>query len=332
MTSLPGSRRAEWSFLGEAASGLGFAALGVAAAGPVPEEARRFFEDWLAAGRHGGMGYLERHRAQRIDPRHERMVPDASAVICAALPYASGAARGGFWDHVAAHARGRDYHATMRERLGSLARAIEDRYPECRWRVFVDTAPILERSWAVAAGLGTIGRHGGLIVPEVGARVVLGEIVCAGTPSPEGSPAAPRFEQCADCDRCVAACPTGAIGARGEIDARRCLSYQTIEHRGSEPPPEVGRTARLVFGCDECTAACPLESPSAETGLEEPQTLGPTTMTLERLVDAAPGEIEAILAGTCIERSGASIIERNARAIALRRGRSAPTITGTKEP
>lgn len=319
MCDPPGYRNADWSFLGEAAVAQGFAAIGVAPAGPVDAAAASAFESWIGAGRHGSMRYLERHRAQRADPRHESIVADADVVIVAALPYAAGAAEGGLWDWVAAHARGRDYHATVRERLTEIARAIEGRFQGCRWRVFVDTAPIMERTWATAACIGSIGRHGGVIVPGVGARVALGEIVCAGTPRPECPPPTARFQPCADCDRCISACPTGAIAESGVIDARRCLSYQTIEHREADPPPDIARRGRLVFGCDECTAACPLEIQGLPSGLESPPRRGPANLGLEHIRDAAPEELSAIIAGTCLERTGAQTIQRNARALATRK-------------
>ena len=319
MTDLPGHRNSTWSFLSEAAAEQGLAAIGVAPARPVEAGARGEFESWIEDGRHGSMRYLEDHRAQRFDPRHAGIVADAAVVISAALPYGAGAVQVGLWEWVAAHARGRDYHATVRERLTAVARAIERRFPDCRWRIFVDTAPMMERAWAAAAGIGSIGRHGGLIVPGIGARVVLGEIVCAGTPIPASTPPTARFGPCTDCDRCLAACPTGAIVGSGVVDARRCLSYQTIENRESEPPTDIASKAQLVFGCDECTAACPHENVTVPSRLEAPPRRGPSQLALEEIANASPAALKAIIAGTSLERTGAPTIQRNARAIALRK-------------
>jgi epoxyqueuosine reductase len=324
LSDLPGNRDAAWSFLARAAVEHGLAAIGVAPAGPVDAAVRQELASWLASGRHGSMRYLEKHREQRCDPRHPGIVADADVVVSAALPYASGAVSGGLWDWVAAHARGRDYHSTVRERLTAVARAIEQRYPSCRWRVFADTAPIMERAWAAAAGIGAIGRHGGLIVPGIGARVVLGEIVCADAPKPAKTPSVARFGPCDDCDLCLAACPTGALVGSGAIDARRCLSYQTIEDHAEDPPPDIARLASLVFGCDECTAACPHERATSPSGLEEPARRGPSTMDIAGIVDARPAELGSIISGTCLERTGVAVIQRNARAIAKRK----PAIKG----
>lgn len=318
MPDLPGHRDETWSFLGDAARQLGFVAVGTAPTGPVLDAARETFEAWIADGRNASMRYLDRHRDQRCDPRHPGIVDGAAVVICTALPYAAGATAGGLWDHVAAHARARDYHATVRERLEALARTIEVRFPNCRWRAFVDTGPLLERTWATVAGLGGIGRHGGLIVPGTGARVVLGELVCARVPAIAVPPPRPRFGTCDGCDLCVTACPTGAIGSDGTIDARRCLSYQTIEDRGPLPPPEIERAARLVFGCDECTAACPLERGDVDCGLDPPPEQGPPVMDPSAIAAADPEGLASLIAGTCLERTGAETIRRNARAVAAR--------------
>lgn len=304
-----------WGFLGRAARSRGFAAAGVAPAAGVPSPASAAYRAWLAAGRHAGMAFAGRGLGQRFDPRREEIVGGATAVVSAALPYGEGAARSGIWRHVAAHARGRDYHATVRERLSLLAADVVARFPGARCRVFVDTAPILERTWAALAGVGSIGANGALFVPGVGPRVVLGEIVCAGTPAPSPAGAADP-DPCTGCGACLAACPTGALAAPGVVDCRLCLSFHTIENTRSPIPEAVARHAALVFGCDACVSACPRAArPEPACGLEPPPVACPDGIGLGEIPAMDGPALSRLIAGTCLERTGAAVIGRNARIV-----------------
>jgi epoxyqueuosine reductase len=311
---LPGHAPAPWDFLVEAARELGFAAVGVAPAGPVPAPARAAFGDWLDRGLAADMEYLSHHRAQRWDPRHPRMLADASAIVCVALPYGVGSIRSGLWKYVAAHARSRDYHVALHERLAVLAGRIADAFPGSRWRTFVDTAPLLERSWAIAAGLGAQGRHGGLVVPGIGARVLLGEILCGDVPPPSIAGERP-IDPCGDCVSCAEACPTGAIVGQALVDARRCLSYHTIEQRRAPLDAQIRRKLKLVFGCDICTAVCPLERSGVHCRLEPPPHPGPATLGLAQIPDLEDTALGKLLEGTCLARGGPALVKRNARAL-----------------
>jgi epoxyqueuosine reductase len=323
---LPGNAPPPWDFLGEIARRLGFAAAGVAPAGAVPPAAAIAYDSWLARGLHADLAFAARGREPRRDPRHEGIVGGATAVVCVALPYGSGATDAGLWRHVAAHARGRDYHATIRSRLTALASEIAARFPGARHRSFADTAPLPERTWAVIAGIGSIGANGALFVPGTGPRVVLGEIVLSSVPVPDvrGEPLEP--DPCRRCGACAAACPTGALLEGGLVDCRSCVSYHTIENPRGEVPPAVRSSVRLVFGCDACTAACPrANAVEPACALEPPPRTGPDGVDLARIAEMPDAALAPIIGGTCLERTGAAAIRRNARfAIGARGDVSAP--------
>ncbi len=215
---------------------------------------------WLAAGMHGEMGYLERHAALREGPASaDGLLPGARSLIVVALSYhfpeegaVDGAARSR--GVVARYARGTDYHPLMWEKLRALAVWLKQEYgPDVGARGFADSGPIRERELAARAGLGWQGKHTNLISLELGNWFFLGALLTtlALTPDP---PVAPH---CGTCTRCLAACPTGAIVAPHTLDARRCISYLTIEHRGPIPRELRPLLGSRIFGCDDCLAACP---------------------------------------------------------------------------
>ena len=223
---------------------LGAVAVGCAEAAPVDDEVRRSYEQWIADGRHGSMAYLARYGDVRFDPR--RLLPGARTVISMAFPYRP--AGGYHHPHIADYALGMDYHRVLKRRMSELAEFIARNYG-AQSRICVDTAPILERYWAQKAGVGFLGRNRQLIVPGVGSGVFLGEVVTTLALEPD----APIAEGCGNCGRCIAACPGKALGLN-EFDARRCLSYLTIEHRG-ELPTDVC-FGDCVYGCDVCQRVC----------------------------------------------------------------------------
>ena len=244
---------------------LGFDLCGVAPAAPDTEDRRRY-DDWIARGRHGAMDYLARNGPARANP--DAVLPGARSVVCCALLYhtdhplsvdvAAEAGRG--W--VSRYGWGDDYHDVMRPLLKRLAAAIVAEAPGARVRACVDTAPLPERSLAWRAGLGWIGRNGALINERLGSFLVLGEVVT----DLDLAPDAPAQNRCGDCDRCLRACPGGALVAPAVVDARRCASYLTIEHRGAFGP-ETPRAAlgRNVFGCDICQDVCPWNAKAPHT-------------------------------------------------------------------
>ncbi|MGQ0618477.1 MAG: tRNA epoxyqueuosine(34) reductase QueG [Panacagrimonas sp.] len=248
---------------------LGFADAGVARLelGPDQEHLRR----WLDAGHHGSMAYMARGPELRTDPA--RLRPGTLSVISVRLPYwpADAADAGTVLAdsgraYISRYALGRDYHRVMRARLLKLARRIERLAGPHGHRVYADSAPILEKALARNAGLGWIGKHTLLIRRDHGSWFFLGELFTDLALPPDARPAAQNL--CGRCDACMRACPTQAIVAPYTLDARRCISYLTIEHHGSIPEDLRALMGNRIFGCDDCQLACPWNRdapPSAES-------------------------------------------------------------------
>lgn len=242
------------------AAHLGFAACGAAPALPLPEWRVRQRRQWLETGCHGEMDYLERNEEKRRDPR--LLVEGVQAIVSLALNYCPEKRFPAGTFRLARYAFGRDYHEVMKEKLRALMAAL-GLAPETDGRVFCDTAPVDEHYWAWRCGLGALGRHTQLIVPGVGTYCFLGELFL--TVPVEGLPEAPEYlpEQgsysrvCLHCRRCVEACPTGALSVDRGLDARRCLSYLTIERRGPLPDGIGEKMGDVIYGCDRCAEACP---------------------------------------------------------------------------
>lgn len=239
----------------------GFALTGIAPASPI--EHHRALIEWLSAGRHGEMAYLDEHLAQRIDPR--KKLVGAKSIICVADRYApqqSGpetvSPRSG---RVARYARGDDYHRVMKDRLHELCDALALEYPQHRFVACVDTAPVLEREHAQRAGIGYIGKNTMLIEPGVGSYLLLGEII---TTLPLEVNEVRLGDHCGTCTRCIDACPTQAI-TPWSIDATACLSYHTIELRGPIDETFHEALGDWVFGCDICQEVCPHNGPTPRT-------------------------------------------------------------------
>ena len=243
------------------ARGRGFALAGVAEATPVDHG--DYLRKWLAAGRHGEMGYLAEHLEKRIDAR--KLLPGARSVICVADRHASmdpadhddpapTPAAGQPLGRIARYAWGDDYHKVIKKRLHELADALRDRWPNETYRAAVDTAPILERDHATRARLGWIGKHTLLIHPRVGSWLLLSEIVTTLEIEPDA--AGPITDHCGTCTRCIDACPTDCIRPY-QLDASRCISYLTIEHRGPIDPSLHEPMGDWIAGCDICQQVCP---------------------------------------------------------------------------
>jgi epoxyqueuosine reductase len=237
-------------------SELGFSGLGVAGIELAEDEAQ--LRDWLARGQHGDMDWMARHGDKRSRPAE--LLPGTLRVISVRMDYGTGEDAAA-WDtladgeraYVARYALGRDYHKLMRARLQQLADRITADAGPFGYRVFVDSAPVLERALARNAGLGWIGKNACLIDKDTGSWFFLGEIY-TDLPLPVDPPASAH---CGTCTRCIAVCPTGAIIAPGRVDARRCISYLTIELKGAIPEALRPAIGNRIFGCDDCQLACP---------------------------------------------------------------------------
>jgi len=240
---------------------LGFSQIGITDVDVI--QAAERLDAWLASGHHGDMDYLQRHAALRADPA--RLVPGALRVITARMNYlprdstAEWARRE--FDRIAIpnaavvsiYARGRDYHRILRQRLQTLASRIELEVGRYGYRVATDSAPLLEVELARKAGLGWRGKHTLLLSQDAGSMFFLGEIV-TDLPLPVD---APTSDHCGSCARCIDICPTRAITAPYQLDARRCISYLTIEHRGSIPIELRPLIGNRIYGCDDCQLVCP---------------------------------------------------------------------------
>ena len=286
----------------------GFAAVGIAS--PKADLKADTFARWLEQGFHADMAYMARDVATRHRPTS--LVDGARSVICLAVSYAPAEQLTGD-AFVARYARGRDYHRACKQRAHRLMDRIRELEPTFEGRAFVDAGPIAERSLAAAAGLGWIGRNGCLIAPGLGSYVVLCEIVC-NLSLPADEPVAP---QCGDCDKCVQACPTGALHADGLVDARRCCSYLTIEHRGEIDPELQALMGDCVFGCDVCQAVCP-ENRDVPTG--DGELAGPRDvlrdLTVRRVLDWTEADWDTATRGSALRRATYEMWLRNARLVA----------------
>ena len=241
-----------------AAEEVGFASAAVCDARPTehPEALRA----WLAAGKHGEMRYLAERLDLLLDPA--RLLPGARSVVVVADRYHDGrpdrrtSPRLG---RVARYARGRDYHLVLRRRLERLVAAISPRLPGASWRICVDTAPLLERELAARSGLARIGKHTLAIARGLGSWILLGEVLTDALIAPSDPDPSP--DPCGGCTRCLDACPTRAI-TPFSVDATRCVSYLTIEHRGEIAESFHAPLGDWIFGCDVCQEVCPHNQPT----------------------------------------------------------------------
>ena len=247
---------------------LGFTACGFAKAEPVSDDVAGAIDQWTANGYHADMAYMERNRHLRLDPT--QLVPGCRTLIVTALNYYPKQPLPKEGYQIAYYAYGKDYHRVVKDKLHQLLAYIKTLAPEVEGRAFCDTAPLLERYWAVQAGLGFIGRNRQLIIPGRGSYFFLGVLAIGASPNPSQggglstamSEAPSPWERaggeapCLSCNRCLKACPTGALTPDG-IDCRRCLSYLTIEHRGAIPDEMARKLGSRIYGCDVCQQVCP---------------------------------------------------------------------------
>ena len=287
----------------------GFDLVGVAAAGPTP--GAEVLGDWLAEGFHGEMAYMARTAELRADPR--RVLPGCRSLVAVAMSYHSAlppsreAVRGGrVW--VSRFAWGRDYHKLLKKRLIRLGRTLERLSPGAGWRATVDTAPVAERAWAAAAGLGWLGRNTCLIHPRLGSELFLGILLTDLALEPDP----PATSHCGRCTACLDACPTAALVAPSMMDARRCIAYLTVEHRTEIDPALAPSMGAMVAGCDICQEVCPFNRRAA-AGLHPelapvPHRVAPRLGELEQLDEAGWREWRR---GSTLNRVSHSMLRRN---------------------
>jgi epoxyqueuosine reductase len=288
---------------------LGFDAVGFAPASLGPA-ARARLAAFLAAGRHGEMGWLAERTEQRGDPR--ALWPDAKSVICLGLSYAP--AEDPFATlarpnagNISVYARNRDYHDVAKGMLKHLGQFVASRF-RADIKVFVDTAPVSEKPLAALAGLGWQGKHTNLVSRAHGSWLFLGEIYT----TLELPPDAPHADRCGTCARCMRACPTDAFPAPYQLDATRCISYLTIEHAGPIPHELRPAMGNRIYGCDDCLAVCPWNRFAQATRHAKlqarPDLIAPDLGELAALNDAA---FRARFAGSPVKRIGRDRFVRN---------------------
>jgi epoxyqueuosine reductase len=303
---------------------LGFDAVGVGSIDLADDERR--LRAWLAEGRHGRMHYMARHGLRRSRPAELR--PGTLTVISARMDYWPAGARDASEvlsdpsaAYVSRYALGRDYHKIIRNALQDLADSIETRVGAFGYRVFTDTGPVLEKALARNAGLGWIGKHTNLIASDAGSWFFLGEIY-TDLPLPTDEPAAPH---CGSCTACIPACPTGAIVAPYELDARRCISYLTIELDGPIPEDLRPLVGNRIYGCDDCQLACPWNKFARAAAHPDLRAVrnGLDDVSLVTLLDWDAGEFDRRMLGSAIRRIGHERWLRNV-AVALGNGPATP--------
>ena len=234
---------------------LGFSACGISKVRPLEEE-REHLQNWLSQGMNASMGYMANHEEKRLDPA--QLVEGAKSIISLIINYFPSVLQDcESLPQIAKYAYGKDYHYVIKEKLNNLLIYIQTAIYPCKGRCFTDSAPVLERAWARNAGLGWTGKNTMLISPPYGSYVFISELIIDLELSYD-DPFTRNY--CGDCYRCIDACPTKAIVAPHLIDARKCISYHTIESKEEVPPEIVEKIGKQIFGCDICQDVCPWNS------------------------------------------------------------------------
>ena len=280
---------------------LGFDVCGISKAQAIEPQAAAMYDKWIAGGNNGTMQYLERNGDKRFNPT--LLVEGCRSIISVAMNYTPKQPIEG----IAGYAQGKDYHIIVKERLYRLLQSINN-ICTVQGRAFCDSAPVLERYWAVKAGIGYIGRNRQLIIPGKGSNFFLGELLvdielCYDTPC--------ERNLCGNCSKCIDACPGGALSEKG-LDARKCLSYLTIEHR-SELPENIGeKMGNCFYGCDRCQTVCPhnrFATPNSIPELQPSEAL--LQMTKERWLALTKKEYKALFKHSAVERCKYEQLMRN---------------------
>lgn len=288
----------------------GFAKCRVTRPDAVPELPARL-AGFVAQGRHGQMGWMAERMAWRGDPA--ALWPEARSVIMLAEPYTPAHDPMAVLDQpdhgaISVYAQNRDYHDVLKKRLKRLGRWLLEQVPDEQIKVFVDTAPVMEKPLAAAAGLGWQGKHTNLLSRDLGSWFFLGAIFT----TLEIEPDSPENGSCGSCRACLDICPTGAFPAPNQLDARRCISYLTIEHHGPVDPELRALMGNRIYGCDDCLAVCPWNKFAVQARevkyAARPELIAPPLAELARLDDAG---FRAMFSGSPVKRIGRDRFVRN---------------------
>ncbi len=294
------------------ATDLGFDLVGIAPAHA--SKYRDFFRRWIDDGRAGTMAYLAKRFEERADPGV--YLPDAQSVVCVAINYHAkleAATDGTSQGRIARYALGDDYHEVLKSRLHALADTIRQLAPDAITKACVDTAPVMEKELAARAGVGWIGKNTCVIHPRIGSWILLGEVITTlELPADD-----PGIDRCGTCRRCIDACPTAAITAPYQLDATKCISYLTIEHReeiAAELKPKIGD---WLYGCDICQEVCPWNH-------DAPLTIDPAfqprfktgSLPLDEVMNWTSEDYSRTLRRSAMRRVKLPVLQRNAKIVA----------------
>lgn len=289
------------------ASELGFSACAIVDVATVDHASELQYDKWIADGKHHSMLYLDKYHDIRRNPA--LLLEGAKSIICVALNYYPGKFQNQDAPQFAYYAYGEDYHEVMRAKLIQLGEHIE-KIAGGSWRACVDTAPIRERYWAQQSGLGFLGRNNQLIIPNKGSYFFLGELIS----TIEIESDQPLNMDCGNCGACISCCPAGALDEAGALDARKCISCLTIEHKGDFPQGTLLGTH--IYGCDECQKCCPHNSNAASTSIKE---FNPSDEFLnldeEKIANMNQQDFSRIFRHSAVKRTKLSGLLRNLAAI-----------------
>jgi len=285
---------------------LGFLSCGISNAGFLEDEAPRL-EQWLRQGHHGSMIYMERNFDKRLDPT--KLVPGAKSVVSLLYNYFHKESQSDTSaPKISKYAYGKDYHVVIKDKLHELMQVLEEEIGEIHGRVFVDSAPVLDKAWAAKAGLGWIGKHTNLISKQAGSFYFIAELIID-LPLEQD---APVTDHCGSCTACIDACPTQAIVAPYQVDGSKCISYFTIELKEAIPQEVKGQFDNWTFGCDVCQDVCPwnrFSTPHQEPQFEpSPELLQMSKGDWHEITEAV---FDRLFAESAVQRTQFSGLKRN---------------------
>lgn len=287
------------------AKALGFDLVGITSAEPISNDTSEHFKNWLAAGCNGKMAWLQNNIEKRFNPA--LLAPGSKSVICTAVNYKPAK----FSNIIASYALYQDYHTFIKQKLIALAEFIKCELDKnLKFKICVDSAPIAEKSLAQRAGLGFIGKNHLLTNPQIGSFLLLGELF-TNLPLKPDKPL-PKKNYCLSCDKCLAACPTGAISEAQPFNANKCISYLTIEHKG-RIAKELKPSVNYIFGCDTCLKACPYnkEAPICKNK-DLRQSVQRLNLTAKEVLNLSERDFDAVFADSAVSRTGLRQLKRNA--------------------
>ena len=292
---------------------LGFSECAIIRTGQVDSCCETTLKEWLEGGNAAEMNYMHNNLEKRLNPG--LLVDDCRSMIIVALNYYPQIKRDTSFPEISYYAYGKDYHDIIKSKLRLLWEFISESISPLNGRIFTDSAPVLERYWAAKAGLGFIGKSNNLIIPGKGSFFFLGEIICDLDLEPASSVSDSVNRSCGNCRRCIEACPAGALKEDGDthcLDARKCISYQTIENKGDIDPSVAEKIGNRLYGCDTCLKVCPFNRFATPTAVEE---FMPSeeflSLDYEKLESLTETEFKVIFRGSPIKRAGFSGIKRN---------------------